>query len=91
MQGYQTIYSNIYFTDSSTSETYFLLEGENAQKIEEGQRLIVKRDSNGYTQSCRYTTVLEKESKTEGFITPIVPTTPPAGVYMKMIANVFSS
>ena len=91
MQGYQTIYSNIYFTDSATSETYLLLQGENAQKIEEGQRLIVKRDSNGYTQSCRRTTVLEKESKTAGFITPVVPITPPAGTYMKVVANNFAT
>ena len=85
-EGYDTIYSNIFFNDSSTGNTFFLLEGENAQKVEEGSRLIVKRDSNGYLSDCRYATVLEKKSQEKGFITSGVE---PAGVYMKILANDF--
>ena len=87
-QGYDTIYSNIFFTDTSTGNTFFLLEGENAQKVEDGARLIVKRDSNGYMSNCRYATVLEKKSQPSGFITENVE---PAGVYMKILANDFSA
>ena len=87
-QGYNTIYSNIYFFDQLTSYTYFLIDGENAQKVEEGSRLIVKRDSNGYTSNCRYATVLEKKSQPLGFITEDVE---PAGVYMKILANDFAA
>lgn len=87
-QGYETIYSNIYFTDTSTGNTFFLLEGENAQKVEDGARLIVKRDSNGYMSNCRYATVLEKKSQLSGFITEDVE---PSGVYMKILANDFSA
>jgi len=88
--GYETIYSNIYFFDQLTSNTFFLLEGENAQKIEEGSRLIVKRDSNGYTSDCRYATVLEKKAQQEDFIT-VASITVPAGTYMKILANDFAA
>jgi len=90
LEGYQTIYSNIYFFDAKTSHTYFLLEGENAQKIEEGQRLIVKRDSNGFTSTCSYATVLEKKAQVEDFFS-IPNVTIPSGVYMKILANDFAA
>ena len=90
MQGYQTIYSNIYFFDLLSSNTFFLLEGENSQKIEEGQRLIVKRDSNGFTSTCSYATVLEKKAQEEDFITVSGVTVPP-GTYMKILANDFAA
>ena len=90
LEGYQTIYSNIFFFDANTSHTYFLLEGENAQKIEEGQRLIVKRDSNGFTSTCSYATVLEKKAQEEDFFS-IPNVTIPSGVYMKILANDFSA
>ena len=89
-EGYDTIYSNIYFFDSITSNTFFLLEGENAQKVEEGSRLIVKRDSNGFMSDCRYATVLEKKSQIEDFI-DVTDVTVPAGTYMKILANDFSA
>jgi len=88
-EGYQTIYSRIYFQDPITSNTFFLLDGENAQKAEEGARLIVKRDSTGALPSCTYATVLEKKAQVEDFITPDSGATVPAGVYMKMLANDF--
>ena len=89
-QGYETIYTSFYFTNPLTSYTYFLIDGENAQKVEEGSRLIVKRDSNGYTSRCRYGTVLEKKAQEEDFFTmPNV--TIPSGVYMKILANDFAA
>jgi hypothetical protein len=90
LQGYNTIFTSLFFKDTVSSYTYFLIDGENAQKVEEGDRLIVKRDSDGATLSCRYGTVLEKKAQEEDFI--IIPgQTVPSGVYMKMLANDFKA
>ena len=87
--GYETVYTNLFFIDPITNSAYFLLEGENARKVEEGDRLIVKTDTNGPVTSCVYTTVLEKRAKSAGFITPSTGVSPPAGVYMKINPNNF--
>ena len=92
---YETIYSNLFFTDEEENDTYFLLEGENAAKITDGQRLIVKRDTSGAANNCIYATVLEKEAKQANFIEipseadPAVNIPVPSGVYMKMNTNDF--
>ena len=94
---YDTIYSSIFFNDPLTNNVYFLLEGENARKVQAGDRLIVKADTNGPTNRCVYTTVLEKESQVEGFIEipsvvdPNVNIPVPAGVYIKILPNNFST
>tara|TARA_R110000765_G_scaffold13590_4_gene40661 strand:+ start:4804 stop:10521 length:5718 start_codon:yes stop_codon:yes gene_type:complete len=85
--GYETVYTNLFFNDPKSARIWCLLEGENAQKVEKGDRLIVKRGSNGPTSSCIYTTVLEKEVQTEDFIAVSVPGSDidaviPAGAYM---------
>jgi hypothetical protein len=93
---YETIYTYIFFTDPESNNVYFLLDGENAKKIEQGDRLIVKADSSGPTQNCTYATVLEKDSKAADFITinsqldPNVQISVPAGVYMKINPNSFN-
>ena len=46
-EDYETIFSRIYYNDPVNNYTYFLLEGENIAKVEEGDRYIVKRDSIG--------------------------------------------
>ena len=84
--GYETIYSDIYFQDLATNFVYLLLEGENARKVEVGDRYIVKADATGPKDTCSYATVLEKEAKEADFLNFIAP----AGVYMKMNANDFS-
>ena len=95
-ENYETIYCTIFFEDPLTNNAYFLLEGENARKVEAGDRLIVKSDSNGPTASCVYATVLEKSSQTSNFIEipseldPDVFIPIPAGVYMKINPNSFS-
>lgn len=94
---YDTIYSSIFFNDPATNNVYFFLEGENARKVQAGDRLIVKADTNGPTNRCVYATVLEKESQVEGFIEIPSPTDPtvnidvPAGVYIKINPNNFST
>jgi len=95
-ENYETIYCSIFFQDPLTNNAYFLLEGENARKVEIGDRLIVKADSNGATTSCVYATVLEKSSQASNFIeikseldpTVLIPI--PAGVYMKINPNSFN-
>ena len=85
---YETIYSNIFFKDPNTSDVYFLVQGENARKVEEGDRYIVKADSLGAKQDCTYATVLEKDVKEAGFLS--VTPEPPVGVYMKIKPDGFS-
>lgn len=82
-EGYQTVYSTLIVQDADL--IWFLLEGENMQKVEVGDRLIVKKDSSGPTQDCLYTTVLEKISKAKSTTYPI------AGVYMRLEAGNFES
>lgn len=95
-ENYETIYCNIFFQDPLTNNAYFLLEGENARKVEVGDRLIVKADSNGATTSCVYATVLEKSSQASGFLEipseldPTVNIPIPAGVYAKINPNSFN-
>lgn len=95
-ENYETIYSSIFFLDPLSNNAYFLLEGENAKKVEQGDRLIVKADTSGPTGSCVYATVLEKEAKQAGFIEvpsqldPNVNIPVPSGVYMKINPNSFS-
>lgn len=89
-ENYETIYSSLFFTDSNTNSTYFLLEGENIRKVEVGDRYIVKADTNGPLTTCEYATVLEKDSKSSNFITPVGGGSVPAGVYMKVKPSSFS-
>ena len=95
-ENYETIYANIFFLDPATAAAYILLEGENARKVETGDRLIVKADSSGPGINCKYVTVLEKEAKEEGFLTipstldPNVDVNVPSGVYMKVNPNALS-
>ena len=95
-ENYETIYCNIFFEDPETNNAYFLLEGENARKVEAGDRLIVKADSSGPTTSCVYATVLEKSSQASEFIkipSELDPDTfvpIPAGVYAKINPNSFN-
>ena len=95
-ENYETIYCSIYFQDPLTNDAYLLLSGENARKVQIGDRLIVKTDSNGPTTSCVYTTVLDKQSEASNFIKvpskldPTVFIPIPAGVYMKVNPNSFT-
>ena len=83
-EGYETIYTTLFFQKFGTDETYFLLQGENMRKVEIGDRYIVKRDTSGPLLTCIYATVLEKEAQQSGFITTTSGVTPPPGVYMMM-------
>lgn len=97
-ENYETIYSSVYFPDPESANWYFLLEGESAQKVKTGDRLIVKNDSNGPVTKCAYATVLEKDVKSSNFLDiqdPNFPSDPtkkipvPSGVYMKLYPSEF--
>jgi hypothetical protein len=91
-ENYETIYSNLFFTDPDTNAVWFLLEGENTKKVEVGDRFIVKADSNGPKTNCAYATVLEKTAQASGFIVPVgYSITVPAGLYIKINPNSFSA
>lgn len=87
---YETIYSNLYFVDVPTNTLWALLEGENARKVESGDRLIVKADASGAKTSCAYVTILEKEAKAADFVAipnqldPSQDIPIPSGVYAKI-------
>ena len=83
--GYNTIYSNIVFTDTITNSKYVLLEGENTRKVNEGDDLIVKADKSGALTNCLTVTALEVKAQEEDFIIPVeTGITAFAGVYMKL-------
>jgi hypothetical protein len=84
-EGYETIYVNYAIQDADELFYYFLVEGENARKVVEGDRLTVKSDANGVVQSCTYATVLEKKAQLSNFLGESI--TSPAGVYIKIDAK----
>ena len=90
-ENYETIYSNLFFTDPDTNAVWFYLEGENAKKVEIGDRLIVKADTDGPKTNCAYATVLDKVAQESGFITPVDGAVVPSGIYMKINPNSFSA
>ena len=90
-KGYETIYTQLYFNESGTAFTYFLLEGENARKVEEGDTYTIKTDAGGPLDTCGSATVLEKKAQQEGFITTKSGIDPPSGVYMKINSSDLST
>lgn len=80
---FDTIMSNFSFVDSVGGKVYILLEGENARKVQEGDRLRVKRDMSGELNSCVDITVLEKKALSAEETSMIDPDdNMPSGVYM---------
>ena len=98
---YETIYSEVYYKDPRSNSYFFLLEGENAAKIESGQRLIVKADARGPLNTCSEVVVIDKSVKSKDFILIPAPNGPPlatpipegyyldvpAGPYMEIIPS----
>ena len=92
---YETIYSSTYVRDINTPYTYFMLEGENAAKVEAGDILIVKRDAMGSMTRTVKVTVLDKTVEEAGFVSTIDANgnsfEAPVGVYAKVNASDFST
>ncbi len=95
-QTYFNVFSNFFYPDAEGGYYWYFLEGDNSSKVEKGDKLRVKVDSEGAVAPCTYTMVLEKEVKASGFIddgssgtTPITP--PQSGVYMKLLPKGFAA
>jgi hypothetical protein len=86
---YEIIYSRFLTRNADTNETYFLLEGENIQKVQVGDRYIVKKDTAGPLSRCAYGTVLEKKEFSANSI--FNGSTHISGIYMKMLPNNFDT
>ena len=98
---YETIYSEVYYKDPRSNSYFFLLEGENAAKVESGQRFIVKSDAGGGLNSCTEVVVIDKSVKSKDFLLIPAPNGPPktdpitegyyidvpAGPYMEIIPS----
>lgn len=67
-ENYETIYCSQIFANMVDGSYWFLLEGENANKVEVGDSLICKRDANGPVTSCERGEVLAKGVKEANFI-----------------------
>ena len=65
---YETLYSNFYYIDSLDNSAWIQLAGENQLKVNVGDTLRVKVDSNGALNDCVDTVVLEKEAKARDFL-----------------------
>jgi hypothetical protein len=92
---YETIFVTSYYrdqigenADQSTGRAWLLLEGENANKVKEGQELYVKLDASGAPDSPIKTTVLEVKQWPEGEIQSSPDN--PSGVYMKVLPDNFA-
>jgi hypothetical protein len=90
-ENYETIYCNLFFTDPATNSVWFYLEGENTKKIEIGDKLIVKADTDGPKSNCAFATVLDKQAQQDGFIAPANGAVVPSGLYIKINPNSFSA
>jgi len=65
---YRTIYSNIFFREEETGDAYYLLDGDNRDKVKDNETLFVKSDTNGPVLNCASTKVLGFGSEAEDFL-----------------------
>lgn len=79
---YNTVYSNISYRRASDNHVFFRLEGENQTKVQTGDILTVKRDTNGAVNSYVTATVLDIAAQSSDFLGT---GTQLAGLYMEML------
>ena len=91
---YQTIYSNFYYQSLTTRVLYFKLEGDNQNKVEKGNTLIIKRDANGPIPREVTCQVLDVTAESSNFLEvegeAIADSNQLAGLYMQIRAQNFS-
>ena len=83
---YETIYSGRFYKNNFTGSWFVKLEGDNIQKVQAGDNLIVKADSNGPTYKQPKTKVVSSGVKEENFLnsTDATGIVEPSGVYMEI-------
>ncbi len=93
--GYETVYSNFFYTNPFDNVTHFKLEGDNTNKVKVGDRLRVKRDTRGALTSLVETTVLGVEAQSSDFLNGQqelgANSEQLAGLYMQIKATNFSA
>ena len=93
--GYETVYSNFFYTNPFDNVTHFKLEGDNTNKVKVGDRLRVKRDTRGALTSLVETTVLGVEAQSSDFLNGQQElgedSEQLAGLYMQIKATNFSA
>ena len=90
---YETLYTNLFFQDGA-GFSWFKLEGENIAKSKTGERLIVKRDSNGALDVLTTVDILDVQAQSNNFISGSNPSNivyEPSGIYMKLRASNFEA
>ena len=92
--GYETIYSSFYYQSQTTRVIYFKLEGDNQNKVQKGDLLIVKTDASGPLNREVTCQVLDVSAESSNFleVEGEAPTDSNqlAGLYMQIRAQNFS-
>lgn len=96
---YRTIYSNIFFREEETGDAYYLLDGDNRDKVKDNDTLFIKRDTNGPILNCASTKVLAFGSESADFLCrrnandDVVEGTcgQPTGTYMRLKPSNFAA
>lgn len=90
--GYETIYVNQYYYDSSESSWWLKLEGDNQTSFKVGDDLIVKRSSTGPVSTLVKTKVLELKTQEKFFIsnTDTEKFPPASGLFVRIRPTNFS-
>ena len=86
---YEVVYSTLFFNDNIGGGTYFRLEGDNQNKVNEGDVLRVKRDLSGVVTKNIETTVTEVKAQPRDFLNATTGIEEPAGLYMKLNSDNF--
>jgi len=96
---YRTIYTNIFFVEEETGDVYYLLDGDNRDKVKDNDTLFVKSDTNGPVLNCASTKVLGFGSEARDFLCEKNPDGTvisgtcgqPTGTYMRVKASNFAA
>ena len=67
-QNYEIIYTNFFYVRPSNNVVYFKLEGDNQNKVEKGDTLIVKKDVDGPRELLTTCEVLDISAEGEDFL-----------------------
>ena len=66
--GYETIFCNFYYVRPSDNMIFFRLEGDNANKVQKGQTLVVKADVSGALPRVETCEILEISPEATNFL-----------------------
>jgi hypothetical protein len=93
---YETIYSDLFFIDPLDQSTYIKLEGDNQTKANKGDRLRVKKDTDGALTQRIETVILDLDAQPADFLEDNEDPdgnllVEPGGLYMRIKPNGFNT